>query len=79
MTRVLRSHIGTHPDILAGLVRNDWTMQVMHALVRRVKEAVDENKAVAVIAYCRRKPTQECGPGLVGFMCLGVLAGSVAV
>ncbi|CAL1129119.1 unnamed protein product [Cladocopium goreaui] len=50
----LRSHIGTHPDILAGLVRNDWTMQVMHALVRRVKEAVDENKAVAVIAYCRR-------------------------
>ena len=50
----LRSHIGTHPDILAGLVRNDWTMQVMHALVRRVKQSVDEGKSVAVIAYCRR-------------------------
>ena len=23
--KALRSHIGTHPDILAGLVRNDWT------------------------------------------------------
>ena len=50
----LRSHIGTHPDILAGLVRNDWTMQIMHALVRRVKQAVDDNKSVAVICYCRR-------------------------
>ena len=50
----LRSHIGTHPDILAGLVRNDWTMQIMHALVRRVKQAVDDNKSVAVICYCTR-------------------------
>ena len=50
----LRSHIGTHPDILAGLVRNNWTMQILHALVRRVKQAVDEGKSVAVIAYCRR-------------------------
>ena len=47
----LRSHIGTHPDILAGLVRNDWTMQIMHALARRVKQAVEEGKSVAVIAY----------------------------
>ena len=50
----LRSHIGTHPYILAGLVRNDWTMQIMHALVRRVKQAVEEGKSVAAIAYCRR-------------------------
>ena len=50
----LRSHIGTHPDILAGLVRNDWSMQVMHALIRRIKRSVDEGKQVGVIAYCRR-------------------------
>ena len=49
----LRSHIGTHPDILAGLVRNDWTMQVMHALVRRVHQSVLDGKSVGVVAYCR--------------------------
>ena len=50
----LRSHIGTHPDILAGLVRNDWTMQVMHALVRRVHQSVLDGKSVGVVVYCRR-------------------------
>eukprot|EP00435_Cladocopium_sp_Y103_P050664 s1856_g15.t1 len=50
----LRSHIGTHPDILAGLVRSDWTMQVMHALIRRIKQSVDDGKSVGVIAYCHR-------------------------
>ena len=47
----LRSHIGTHPDILAGLVRNDWTMQIMHALIRKVKQFVEDGKSVAVVAY----------------------------
>ena len=50
----LRSHIGTHPDILAGLVRNDWTMQVTHALVRRVHQSVLDGKSVGVVVYCRR-------------------------
>ena len=47
----LRSHIGTHRDILAGLVRNDWTMQIMHALIRKVKQFVEDGKSVAVVAY----------------------------
>ena len=52
--KALRSHIGTHPDILAGLVRNDWTAQVMHSLVQRVKKSVDDGKKVGILAYCRR-------------------------
>eukprot|EP00435_Cladocopium_sp_Y103_P044934 s3831_g12.t1 len=50
----LRGHIGTHPDILAGLVRSNWTMKVMHALITKIKQCVDDGKQVGVIAYCRR-------------------------
>ena len=69
----LRSHIGTHPDILAGLVRNDWTMQIMHSLVRRVKRAVEEGKSVAVVAYCRRNRHRSVALGWLVSSCLEFL------
>ena len=61
------------PDILAGLVRNDWTMQVMHALVRRVKQSVDEGKSVAVIACCRRNRHRSVALGWLVSSCLEFL------
>ena len=50
----LRSHVGTHPEIIRGMTGSEKTMEALLYGLHRLKECHEKRQQLAVIAYCRR-------------------------
>ena len=50
----LRSHIGTHPEIIRGMTGSEKTMEALLYGLHHLKASHEKGQQLAVIAYCRR-------------------------
>ena len=50
----LRAHIGSHPEIIRGMVGSEKTMEALHYVLHHLKESHEKGQQLAVVAYCRR-------------------------
>ena len=50
----LRSHVGTHPEIIRGMTGSEKTMEALLYGLHHLKGCHEKGQQLAVIAYCRR-------------------------
>ena len=50
----LRSHVGTHPEIIRGMTGSEKTMEALLYGLHHLKACHEKGQQLAVIAYCRR-------------------------